>query len=509
MAINNSRTKKAFRNSSVALLGQGVALVCGFILPRLILINFGSKYNGITSSISQFIECIVLLRTGVGGVTRASLYRPLAEHDTAKINGIVNATQQFMRKVAIIFAVGLAIFACIYPFFVAEEFDWLFTASLVLILGISTFAQNYFGITYQILVEADQKSYIFTLLSIVSTILNTVFAVFLINVGAGIHLVKLGSALAFSVNPLVLFFYARKAYHLDPHIPPDNSAIMQRWDAFAQQVATFVTNNTDIMVLTVFANLNEVSVYSVYYLIAGRLTTLVQTVTNGMDAAFGNVLAKRESNILQENFRIYEQLLYTVSTFAFGCAMFLIEPFVMVYTTGVTDVNYSRQIFGMLMCFNQFLFCVRLPYQMLTYAAGHFKQTRNGAIFEAVMNVTVSIALVIGYGLIGVTIGTFCAYCFRTFQYAIYSSKRLLQRSIWVMLKLLITSIFELSISFILIRIIHKLSYFQTIDSYGKWFVYAICVALILGTIIILFSLLIFNKQTKMMLRKMRFAVKK
>lgn len=509
MANSNSRTKKAIRNSLVALIGQGVALICGFVLPRLILVNFGSKYNGVTTSISQFIECIVLLRTGVGGVTRAALYHPLAERDTIKINGIVNATQRFMRKVAIIFAVGLVIFACIYPFFVTDEFEWIFTASLVIILGISTFTQNYFGITYQILVEADQKSYIYTLLSILSTILNTIFAVILINGGAGIHLVKLGSALAFSVNPLVLFFYTRKTYNLDSHTPPDNSAIKQRWDAFAQQIATFVTNNTDIMVLTIFANLKEVSVYSVYYLIAGRLTTLVQTVTNSMDAAFGNVLAKRETHVLQENFRIYEQLLYTISTFVFGCAMFLIEPFVMVYTAGVSDVNYSRIVFGMLMCFNQFLFCVRLPYQMITYAAGHFKQTRNGAIFEAVMNVTVSIVLVIRFGLIGVTIGTFCAYCFRTFQYAIYSSRNLLQRSVWVMLKLLIASILELLLSFALIQLLTKIPYFKIINSYGKWAIYAICVAMIIGTIIFLFSFLVFNKQTKMMVKKLVFAVKK
>ena len=507
--ITNSRTKKAFRNSSVALLGQGVSLICSFILPRLILTNFGSNYNGITTSISQFIECVVLLRAGVGGVTRAALYRPLVEHDVVRINGIINATQCFMRKVAFLFAIGLFVFACIYPFFVVKEFDWLFTSTLVLILGISTFAQNYFGITYQILIEADQKSYIYTLLSIISTILNTVFAVLLINYGAGIHIVKLGSAIAFSINPLMLFFYVKKAYHLDSSIPQDISAIRQRWDAFAQQVATFITSNTSIIVLTIFTNLSEVSVYSVYYLIAGRLTILVQTFTNGIDAAFGNILAKQESQALQDNFRVYEQLLFTISTFAFGCAMFLIEPFIMVYTKGVNDVEYSRIFFGMLLCFNQFLFCIRLQYQMITYTAGHFKQTRNGAIFEAIMNIMVSIVLTIYFGLIGVAIGSFCAYSFRTFQYALYSSKNILRRSIWTVLKLLTVSIIELVITFILFQIIKHLSFFHVINGYAKWTILAICIATVHGTIIIFFSLIFFRKQFRMMLEKILFALKK
>lgn len=67
---------------------------------------------------------------------------------------------------------------------------------------------------------------------------------------------------------------------------------------------------------------------------------------------------------------------------------------------------------------------------MLVDAAGHFKQTRNGAIFEAFLNVIVSVTLVIKFGLIGVTIGTFCALLFRTLQYSIYASKNILQRNI-------------------------------------------------------------------------------
>lgn len=50
----------------MAIIGQTVSIICSLILIRLILTLFGLVYNGITSSISQFIECVVLLRT-VGG----------------------------------------------------------------------------------------------------------------------------------------------------------------------------------------------------------------------------------------------------------------------------------------------------------------------------------------------------------------------------------------------------------------------------------------------------------
>ena len=503
------RSKKAIKNIIASLLQQFITIICGFILPRAIIGKYGSDVNGLISSITQFLAYITLLEAGIGPVIKATLYKPIANKDNEQIEKILKSTQRFFNIIGYIFIIYLIILCFVYPMFVNNEFDNWYTISLILIISISTFAEYFVGMVYKLYLQADQKTYITANIQTVTTVLNTIFCVILIKIGANIQAVKLVSAFIFVLRPICQNIYVKKKYNINLNNVKEEYELKEKWDGLSQHIASVIHNNTDVTILTIFCDIAEVSVYSVYYLIAGRLTTLVQTVTNGMDAAFGNVLAKRETQVLQENFRIYEQLLYTVSTFAFGCAMFLIEPFVMVYTAGVTDVDYSRIVFGMLMCFNQFLFCVRLPYQMITYAAGHFKQTRNGAIFEAVMNVTVSIALVIRFGLIGVTIGTFCAYCFRTFQYAIYSSKNLLQRSIWVMLKLLIASILELLLSFALIQLLTKIPYFKIINSYGKWAIYAICVAMIIGTIIFLFSFLVFNKQTKMMVKKLVFAVKK
>ena len=145
------RSKKALINSFSALLLELVTIICGFILPRLILSRFGSSYNGITSSITQFLSYIALLKSGIGGVTRASLYKPLHEKDTNAISAIVNATERFMQQIAKIFVVFILVFAALYSFLVSNEFPWLFSFTLVLILGIGTFVQYYFGITTIIL----------------------------------------------------------------------------------------------------------------------------------------------------------------------------------------------------------------------------------------------------------------------------------------------------------------------------------------------------------------------
>lgn len=93
--------------------------------------------------------------------------------------------------------------------------------------------------------------------------------------------------------PIVLSYYVKKKYEIDADIKPNNSAISQRWDAFAQQAAAFVNNNTDVIVLTMFSDIKEVSVYTVYYMVANGLYKVEQTFTDGIEAAFGNMLAKK------------------------------------------------------------------------------------------------------------------------------------------------------------------------------------------------------------------------
>ena len=55
------------KNTIASLVFQITTIVCGFILPRIILQQFGSETNGLISSITQFLGIIGFLELGVGG----------------------------------------------------------------------------------------------------------------------------------------------------------------------------------------------------------------------------------------------------------------------------------------------------------------------------------------------------------------------------------------------------------------------------------------------------------
>lgn len=494
------RSKKTLLNTIMALVEEFISIVCAFILPRLILQVYGSKYNGLTTSISQFLACAVLLRAGIGGATRAALYKPIAEGNKNKIDSIIKATDNFMKKIAMILLIAIVIMAIVYPFLVKNEFSWFFTFSLFIIIGASTFAESFFGITYLIFLQANQKLWVTSVLKSICMILNVIIAVvFLLN-GASIHVVKLVSATIYVVYPIVLGIYVRKKYNINKDVEPDNSAISQRWDAFWHQVATFITNNTDVIVLTTFTNMLEVSVYSVYNMVTNSLKKIIFSFSNGLEAAFGNMIANNEEKSLKENVSLIEMIVYSISTIAYTCAILLIVQFVSVYTRGIKDVDYLRPVFAYILVLANFFYSIRMPYQLVIQAAGHYKQTKKGAMVEALINIIISIILVIKLGIVGVAIGTLVAMLFRTIQLSLYMSKNIVKRNQYITIIKMIISFIE---GAIIIGIIN-LSHLNMPENYLQWALNALITGIISLTTVLIANAVIYHDDFINLITKMK-----
>ncbi len=477
-----NRGKKTALNVSVALIDEVVALICGLILPRLMLRYFGSQYNGITTSITQFLQCIALLKSGIGGVTRFALYKPLAENDTEKISDIVSQTERFMKRIAIIFLFCTFVFASLYSFIISNEFEWWFSASLVIIISVSTFVQYYFGFTYQMVLIADQKQWIYLLGSIFTYIGNTLVSALLIMNGNTIHEVKLGSALVLIISPILINIYTKKKYNIIKRKAQKTDYISQRWDAVGHEVANFINNNTDVMVLTVFTNLFEVSVYSVYRLVMSGIQRLTSTFIATFAAAFGNMYALKQQEVFKGNFRIYETFIFISSTVVYSVTMVMILPFVTLYTNGVNDVEYIRPAFAFFISLAGLITCFRIPYQTIITSIGHYKQTRNGAFIEAAINIVSSIILVIKFGLIGVAVGTLLASIFRTVQYASYVNNNVMENTNKDFYIKAIIGLFDISLFVAIFKISNVVC-----DSVSQWIIIA-ALSLILSTIITIVS---------------------
>lgn len=416
-----------FYNSISPLIHQVITIICGFILPRLILSHFGTEINGLVNSISQFLGVISFLELGVGAVVQSSLYKPLADNDNINVSKVIASADKFFRKLGYILAIYVGVMLFYYPYLVKQSFGFMFTATLILAISIRSFAQYFFGIVNRLLLMADQKAYIQYIAQTVAIIINTIACYVLIAFDCSVQVVYGMTSLIFFLQPYAIHLYIKKYYALDRKVHYDVEPIKQKWNGVAQHVAAVILSGSDTVVLTIFSTLANVSIYAIYFLPMSGARLVIMSMISGIEALIGNLWAKQDLKELRKVFAWTEWLIHTGTTLIFTLTAVLIVPFVQAYTHGVSDANYIQPLFGILLVAANSGHCLRLPYNIMILAAGHYKQTQHNYIIAAVINIVISIIGVKQFGLIGVTLGTMAAMVYQTVWMAWYNSKNFIQ----------------------------------------------------------------------------------
>ena len=124
-------------------------------------------------------------------------------------------------------------------------------------------------------------------------------------------------------------------------------------------------------------------------------------------------------------------------------------------------------------------------------AAGKYKETKIGSFIEAGLNIGISISAVIKFGLIGVTVGTIVANLFRTVQYAMYVSIKLIHRSILEVVKRVIWAIAIVGI------VLKFYSFFMQLIFYRSWLEWCLSGVLcfIISTFVTVLMAIVFYKR--------------
>lgn len=483
------------KNTVASLIAQITTLICGFILPRLFLQHYGSEVNGLVNSISQFLSVIAFLELGVGAVVQSSLYKPLAEKDNQQISKVMVSANKFFQRLARILLVYVISLMIIYPFIANQNFGFIYTATLIAAISISSFAQYYFGIVNSLLLNADQRGYIQYNAQTVTIILNTIVCAIMISMNGTIQVVKLVTSFIYLARPVILQIYVNNHYAINWKIKYTQEPIKQKWNGVAQHVASVVLDGTDTIVLTVFSTLSNVSIYSVYFLVVKGVKTLFLSITNGIQALIGELWAKQELEQLKNFFGWIEWLIHTGTTYVFSCTAALIVPFIQVYTLGIRDANYIQPTFAILLTLANAMHCLRLPYNIMVLAAGHYKQTQRNYIVAAILNVVVSVSTVKIWGLIGVAIGTLVAMTYQTIWLAVYDSRNFIY---WPLKKVIRQFLVDIISSFLIVSfsshiVLKDINYFN-------WFIMAIKVAIVALFVVLSINVLFYKSKMKQLI---------
>lgn len=423
------RVKRGFYNIVFGILSQVITIVLGMVLPKLLIVNFGSEMNGLLSSINQIFVYLGLFEAGVGATTLQALYKPITTEDHDEINSILAATHRYYLRTGCLYALAMVIFAVVYPFVTHSEIPWWYITVIILLVGTGNVINFLFQAKFKLLLQAEGKGYVVTNIMTFTNVGINLGKIVLILLGYNIIFVQ-ALHLIFNIVQMIIFeIYQRKHYGwINLKVERNDAAIAQKNSALVHQLAALVFSNTDIIILTAFCGLKVVSVYTVYNMLFNVVLTGISNVNAGVVFAMGQ--------IYHEDRKKYEKIhdIFDMCYTGMGCVLFMtlyvmILPFMSIYVGGVTDINYLDVKLPILFALIQCLSVARGGAGNLISIAGHFKKTQNRAIAEMVINLIVSLIAVSQFGIYGVLIGTIVALLYRTNDMILYSNRKILKRS--------------------------------------------------------------------------------
>ena len=404
-------------------------MVFSIIIPRLILVKFGSETNGITSTITQIFVYIALLESGIGSAALTCLYKNLAENDRPGISETVSATRKYYRKLLPLYIGCVVLLAFFFTMVIETTVPVQTVRFLILMQGACGAINFLYSNAYLQLLVADGRSYVSSALALVVKVVSFSGQLLLIALGFNIVSVQFSALLANIIQAIAINIYVRKKYPwLTFNRDADLSLLSQRRPFVIHEISGVVFQSTDLILISVFCSITEASVYAVYNMIFSALGNLMSILMKAFEFKLGAAYHRD----IAEYVKLHDFLetLYSCFVFAMISAAYLVTlPFVALYTADVTDAIYIRPVLPVLFSVIQLFSCGRRVCSHLLNIAGKAQATIPNTLTEMVINLVASALLVNLLGMVGVLIGTIIALCYRTNDILLYANRKILNRS--------------------------------------------------------------------------------
>lgn len=432
MGESSSRTASFLKNSFWSLLLMAVNTVAAFIIPRAIIGCYGSAVNGLVNSITQLISYVTLVEAGIGAAAVFALYKPLAAGDKELVSDVVTEAKRFYYRSGFVFTFLVVVMAAIYPFYIdAPGLGPLDVAILVLSLGATGFLDFFTLAKYQVLLTASQRNWAIQIASIVYKVVYVIVVLALTSLGMPVVTVYVVAVGAIVLRSCMLVIFTKRVFPDVSFTSKRRYRLEQHWDAFYLQVLGVVQSGAPILIATfLLKDLNMVSVFSVYQLVATGIQSIGSAFSNGTQASFGDVIARGQSETLKRAFSEFQTALYSFNGFLCGVSMALVVPFVALYAAGVTDADYIQPAIGFLCILNVFLWQLKTPQGLLVISAGHYRQTRIQTTAQTVILLVCSILFGHFWGIEGILIGSCLSNLYRDIDLMFYVPRHIVKTSV-------------------------------------------------------------------------------
>ena len=293
-----SRTQYSLLNIATGLGGYAVNTILGLVCRMVFTRTLEADYLGINGLFTNIISMLSLAELGIGSAIVYALYKPLATGDNGKVASLVKFYGKCYRVIGLVVGiVGLALMPFL-NYLIPEQPNIKESIYLIYAIYIFNTSSTYFFSYRSSLIMAAQQNYIVTGLSYLITIAQSVFQMIYL---AATH-EYIGYLIISSIGTLVynitISYIAKRKFpfivgkNIKPLEKTEKHGLIKNIRALVVwKLSGLLVNSTDNIIITYFNGLITVGLASNYTLLKGTLTSLLNTVFNGITASVGNLNA--------------------------------------------------------------------------------------------------------------------------------------------------------------------------------------------------------------------------
>lgn len=414
-----SRSSNAIKNIIVALLCQGLTFVFSFATRTIFINLLGDEYNGLTSFFQNVVSMLSFTELGVGIAIIYALYKPIADNDIEKLKSLMGFYKNIYRIIASIILVLGIIVTPTLKFFLETDVP-LGNVSLYFMIYLGNTSVSYLFIYKSSILNADQRNRTVKLITTIFLILRNIIEIGILLLTHSFIAYLLVQLACTVLNNLTISTVANKYYpwlkeKAEKLKPEEKKSIFNDVKSmFVYRVGGILLNHSASLIMSRIVGVVILGFYSNYNLFIGAATTLLELVFHALTGSLGNLNSSRDNKssekVLREcNFMAF--VLYTIC----AVGMFVLLDDVVYIWLG------PERLLGKAVCFamvaNLYIFGMLQGVMAYRTTTDLFRITKYIILVTCTLNVGLSIAMGIKWGLFGILIATSIARLVSNFWY--------------------------------------------------------------------------------------------
>ena len=419
-----NRTKNATRNVLFGVILKAYTIFVPFLMRTALIYFMGIQYLGLSSLFTSVLKVLNLAELGVGSAMVYSMYRPIAENDTATICALMKLYKIYYRVIGIVIAsIGILLTPFI-PKLISGAIPDDINLYLLYYLNLSATVLSYWLFAYKnSILIAHQRTDIVSKVSLVTRTFEYILQIGVLWIFRNYYYYVMVMLVTQAMTNIMTAFYANKMY---PYYKPvgnlernDVKIINQRIkDLFTAKFGTILGTSVNSIVISANLGLAALAVFHNYYLIISAIIGFVQIIFTSIRAGIGNSLVVESAEKNYNDFNKLAFMILWIVTVSAACFATTCQPFMNLWVGKKLMLpDYMVGLF----CVMLFLMVIHNLSVAYKDAAGIWHEDRFRPLVTVVVDLMLSIVFVNVWGLQGIVFAIILSELFVAMPWIIHN----------------------------------------------------------------------------------------